>query len=71
MRIAAANKGQKVVNALMGSFIGSILVKSLVTAPSIQKGIDSNKTNRKNLIGEWLDLLQNSKRDILKGWLYI
>ena len=33
----------------MGSFIGSILVKSLVVAPNIQKGIDIKKTNEKNL----------------------
>ena len=34
------------------SFIGSILVKSPAIAPSMQKGIESKKTNKKNLRGD-------------------
>jgi hypothetical protein len=51
-RFAAAKKGQKVIKALMGSFIGSILVVSSAIAPSIQNGIESTKTSKRNFLGD-------------------
>ncbi len=47
-RIDAAIKGQKVISALIGSFIGNILVKSFAIAPRIKNGMERIKTNKKN-----------------------
>ncbi|MEJ7740709.1 MAG: hypothetical protein WKF97_25105 [Chitinophagaceae bacterium] len=52
-RTIAAKSGQKVINELMGSFIGRILVRSSATAPSIQNGIERAKTKRKNFSGDF------------------
>lgn len=49
--IAAAMSGQKVINALMGRPMGNSFVVSGPIKPSIQNGMESAKTNKKNLVG--------------------